>query len=185
MGIVRRGVVRTPLKTGRCHCDSIKFVLLHFLTRRLTNVPVSRCLTHRFCRPVKLRHALCLPLRQVPGIRVIPSTGSGFLHGYILRKFIRSRSTTFRKNISKGTKLFSGTHRMTSVCRVLLGKKRLGKHHCLDGRAYRLFAARVSGVDHHKLKFSGPSTGSPSGDPYSRSTPTSICNRAKFAKAYT
>lgn len=116
---------------------------------------------------------------------MMPSTMSHFLHGAALRKFIRSRSTTFRKKVSNGTKLFSGTHRIKHVCRVLLGENRLSKEHCLDGRAYTLFAARGSGVDHHNLNFSGPSIIGRDGDPYTTSIPIAICKRAKFAKAYT
>lgn len=115
----------------------------------------------------------------------MPSSASPFLHGAALRKFMRSRSTTFRNNISNGTKLFSATKRITGICRVLLGKNRLSNGHCLDGRAYEMFAAAISEVDHQKLKFSGPSQHGPRGDPYTRSTPTSICNRANFANAYT
>lgn len=166
-------------------CDSIKFVLLKVLIRRLTNVPVRTCLRHRFCRPVKLRRAKCLPLHHFTGSRVIPSGGSHFLHGRALRKFMRSRTSTFFNKLTKGTKLFSATHSMTHICRVLLGKKRVSNRHCLVGRAYRLFAARASGVDQHNLNFSGPSTSSPGGKGYTPTTPTRICNRAKFANAYT
>lgn len=166
-------------------CDSVKFVLLKVLIRRLTKVPVRTCLRDRFCRPLKLRHANCLPLHHLTGSRIIPSGGSHFLQGSALRKFIRSRTSTFFNKLTNGTKLFSATHRMTHMCRVLLGKKRVSNQHCLDGRAYRLFAASISGVDQQKLKFSGPSERSSGGKGYTPSTPTRICNRAKFANAYT
>lgn len=116
-GVIRR-VVGLPLGKGSCHCDYLGFVLLGRVIRGVTNVPVSICLSDMFCTPVKLHRATFLPLHGFPGRRVIPSMRASFLHKNELRKFIRSRTTTFVNNMSKGTNLFSAARSITEVTRV-------------------------------------------------------------------
>lgn len=173
------------LSNGHCICDSLNFILLRRMIRGIARLPVSLCLTHRFCTPVKLRHAVFLPLAGFAGTRVVPATSGSFLHHRSVYKCIRSRATTYVNKISNGTKLFSATRRITGICRVLLGNNRFGNGHFLDRTAYHLFAARGSTVDHHNLKFSGPSMSVIGHDPYTPSTPRTMCKRAKFANAYT
>lgn len=179
-------VKHVPLGSEECHCDYLGFVLLGRVMRGVDGVPVGLFLSGRFCGPVRVGYATCLPLQRFGGRRVIPAIGTSCLHGKgILRNCMRSRSTTFVKKMSKGTNLFSATHSITGICRLLVSKKICGKGHCLDERAYSLFLARASGVDEEKLKFSGPSIGGDIGDPYTRRTPRRIVKRANFAKAYT
>lgn len=105
-------------------CDSINFMMLRRIIRTVAGRPVGRFLGGRFCHPVKLRHALFAPLARCSQSRIVPATTGSCLQERSLYNCIRSRATTYLNNVTNGTKLFSATKRITTMCRVLLGSKR-------------------------------------------------------------